>query len=118
MQAYFEKNYVAAIHILIPQIEEAARNLIELNSLSIYKNTRYGGIMVKTFDEILNDIIMTDVLPIDLCYYLRILYTDPRGWNLRNQFCHGFYPAGLVNYATADRVLHSLLCFAMIRKNG
>lgn len=116
LRAYFEKNYYAAIHILIPQIEEAIRNLVEMNGFNIYKRIKDGGMLLKTFDDLLDDIIELEVLPINISYYFRILYTDPRGWNLRNQICHGFYPIEILNYAVADRVIHSLLCLALVRK--
>jgi hypothetical protein len=105
LKSYFSKNYVAAIHILIPQIEEAVRNLVELNGISIYKKIRNNAIMLKTFDDLLHDIVELKVFPLNFSYYFRILYTDPCGWNLRNQICHGFYSSGILNYAIADRVI-------------
>lgn len=39
LEAYFSKDYVLTLHVLIPQFEEAIRNLIELNggSVLVYK---------------------------------------------------------------------------------
>ncbi len=114
LKFYFEQNYIAAIHILIPQVEEILRNLIEINGFNIYKRIRDGGLILKTFDDILNDIIEYKILPDDVSYYFKILYTDPRGLNLRNQICHGFYPTGILNYGIADRIIHSLLCLSLV----
>ncbi|MGB0789569.1 MAG: DUF4209 domain-containing protein, partial [Marinirhabdus sp.] len=38
---------------------------------------------LKTFDDILRDEIVKQVLGEDIQIYLRVLFTDQRGWNLR-----------------------------------
>ncbi len=40
-----------------------------------------------------------------MALYLRIVLTDQRGWNLRNDVCHGLSPANQLNGAVARRVM-------------
>ena len=114
ISAYFSKDYLVCIHLLIPQIEEAIRNTLELAGGTIYKFTKSGELHSKTFDELLRDNLLTKCLGEDFCYYLRILFSDQRGWNMRNLVCHGLLNPEIFNQQTADRVFHVLLCLALI----
>ncbi|HUU86351.1 MAG TPA: DUF4209 domain-containing protein [Candidatus Glassbacteria bacterium] len=116
LDAYFANNYLIAIHLIIPQIEEAIRNIVEFGGGNIYKPSRSGGFNLRTFDDILSDNLVKEALGEDFVNYLKILFTDPRGWNLRNKVCHGMLNPNMFNQETADRVLHSLLCLGLIQK--
>jgi hypothetical protein len=48
--------------------------------------------------------------------YLRMLLTDPRGWNIRNTICHGLAPSSSVNMAVADRIVHAALLLSLLRE--
>jgi hypothetical protein len=115
VQEYLEQSYATSIHILIPQIEETCRHLLELLGGNIYKSIRNGGIQLKTFDDILSDPAIIKSLG-ELVLYFRVLFTDPRGMNLRNMICHGFYPPEILNYPVAELIIHSLFCLSLIRK--
>lgn len=115
LKAYFRHDYAVAVHVLIPQIEDAIRNLVEITGGPIYKRGRSGGLFLKTFDEVLRDERVSGSLGEDAVLYLRVLFTDPRGWNLRNSVCHGMSPADSFTPAIADRVLHSMLLLAQLR---
>jgi len=117
LRAYFEADYLVAVHLLIPQIEAVIRNFIEICGGAVYKKARNGGYHLKTFDELLREEIIKDVLGEDIALYFRVLFTDQRGWNLRNNICHGIIQSEmLLNPAAADRVIHALLCLSMVRK--
>ncbi|NEG62137.1 DUF4209 domain-containing protein [Pantoea agglomerans] len=75
-----------------------------------------GGLHLKTFDELLRDPIVENCFGINASFYLRILLTDQRGWNLRNDVCHGISPADSFNYMTADRLLHVILFLSLARE--
>lgn len=116
LDAYFREDYLASIHILIPQIEEVIRHLLELCGGSVLKKNRLGGYDLRTLDDLLRDHQIVTSLGEDMAIYLRILLTDRRGWNLRNELSHGILPFDAANRPVADRVIHSFLCLAMIRK--
>lgn len=115
LDAYFQNDYIQFIHLIIPQIEEAIRNILEKNGGTVLKSSRSGGYNLKTFDEILRDKIIIKALGEDLADYFRILFTDQRGYNLRNRVCHGLADPNIFNQQVSDRVFHSLLCFGLIK---
>jgi hypothetical protein len=115
LQAFLENNHIITAHILIPQIEDAFRNLIEMSGGAIYKPNRSGGLSLKTLDEVLRDDIIIDFFGENGAFYLRVLLTDQRGWNIRNTVCHGIAPADYFTADMSDRVLHALILLGHIR---
>jgi hypothetical protein len=121
IEEYLNGNYIVALHILIPQIEAAIRNLEEKTGGSIFKQSRYGGFNYKTLEDMLWDDNIKNVFGIlgeDVTLYFRTLFSDARGWNLRNNICHGISNPETLNAAAADRAFHSLLCLSLIRETS
>lgn len=117
LSAFISGNSVVCIHLLIPQIEEAIRNTLEkLGGAVLRPAKNSSGYVLRTLDDILRDPLLLDLLGIDLLSYFRILLTDQRGWNLRNNVCHGMANYRSFNNANADRALHALLCIGLINK--
>lgn len=116
LKAYFKNDFVVASHILIPHIEDSFRNLLELSGKAVYKPGRHGGLFLKTFDEILRDKVISKVFGGDAALYLRILFTDQRGFNLRNNICHGIISPQFISSEIANRIFHSLLLLGQVRK--
>jgi hypothetical protein len=118
VRAYLDEDYVSAIHILVPQAEAAIRTLVELMGSATLKKNRQGGLQLRTFDDLLRDESVENCFGTDTSFYFRILLTDQRGWNIRNDVCHGISPAGAFNYSTADRVMHVMLCLSQVREGN
>ena len=116
LEAYSINDFVVAIHLLVPQIEESIRNIVEFSGGNVLKPSRSGGYHLRTFDEILRDDITKEALGEDFADYFRILFTDQRGWNIRNNVCHGMASPNMFNYQTSDRVIHALLCLGLIHE--
>lgn len=116
--AFLEEDYMTAIHILIPQAEAAIRTLVELMGGATLRRNRQGGLQLRTFDDLLRDERVENCFGSDASFYFRILLTDQRGWNMRNDVCHGISPAGAFNYSTADRVMHVMLCLSQVRESN
>jgi hypothetical protein len=116
VNAYFDQDYIVAIHLIIPQIEEAIRNLIEISGGNVLR-PKNGGYQLRTFDDLLRDDIVEASLGEDLAIYYRILFTDQRGWNLRNEVCHGIASLNKFDVQTADRLMHGLLTLGLLRKS-
>jgi hypothetical protein len=111
-----------AIHFILRQIFESDVKGKELlsNPELFVKEQRDRQDFIDSTSTIVNDIIIdfngeVDTLGEDFTNYFRILFTEQRGWNLRNDVCHGIANHGHFNYASADRVLHALLCLGFIR---
>lgn len=118
LEAYFNQDYLVALHLLIPQLEEAIRNILEIGNIPTLKPNKSGnGFQLRILDDMLRDPIAIQLLTDDFANYLRILLTDNRGWNLRNDICHGIASPQLFNKMTSDRIIHALLCFGVFRIN-
>lgn len=118
VQAYLDEDYISAIHILVPQVEAAMRTLVELMGGATLRKNRQGGLQLRTFDDLLRDERVEACFGTDSSFYFRILLTDQRGWNMRNDVCHGISPVGAFNYSTADRIMHVALCMAQVREKN
>ena len=116
LKAYFDQDYIVFMHLIIPQIEDAIRNVIEVSAGNVLKVARSGGQQLRTFDDMLRDEILLQKLGEDFTTYFKVLFTDQRGWNLRNKVCHGMIGPKSFHRQTADRVLHAFLCVAIIRE--
>ncbi len=116
IQAYLSGDYLTSVHLLIPQIEATIRYLYEKMGGLVLKPARDGSFHLKVLDELLRDPILGEVLDENILLYLRVLLTDQRGWNLRNEVCHGLIDSDSNWHGIANRLLHALLCLSLIRK--
>ena len=73
---------------------------------------------MRAFDDLLRDERVESCIGTDSTFYFRMLLTDQRGWNMRNEVCHGISPSGAFNNSTADRIFHVILCLALIREKN
>jgi hypothetical protein len=51
----------------------------------------------------------------NVAHYFRVLFTDQRGWNIRNDVCHGITPLAGFSPQMMDRIFHALLVLALLR---
>lgn len=115
VNAYFEQDSIAAIHILVPQLEQGLRQLAILIGARIYSQRRGGGLQFRTLDDLLRDERIGDFLGDDVIAYLHVLLSDARGWNVRNNVCHGLSSTSGLSMPVADRVVHALLLLGLVR---
>lgn len=116
ISSFLNNDYYTTIHLLVPQAEAAIRTLIELTGGATLRKNRQGGLQLRTLDDLLREKTIGECFGKDAAFYFRILLTDQRGWNIRNDVCHGIIPAGAFNYSTADRIVHIILCLAQVRE--
>lgn len=114
LDAYFEGDNVVFIHLIIPQIEQSMRNLLEINRGSVY-TFKNNGYPYKTFDTVLREPAVAENLGEDHATYFRLLFTEQKGINLRNEMAHGMMRPEKFTKSLSAIVLHSLLCLGMIR---
>lgn len=115
LRGYFADQHAVAVHLLVPQIEAAIRRLAIISGVMPYKRKK-EDLEMRSLGSLLGDPQLEAVLDPRLALYLRILLTDVRGWNLRNQVCHGLFQSAQVGPVLADRVLHVVLLLTRIRK--
>jgi hypothetical protein len=116
IEEYAKGNHMEAVHLLIPQIENAIRVLVETAGGSILKPARGGGFHLKVLDDLLRDPLLTQVFGENAVFYFSAMLIDQRGWNLRNCVCHGLCDASEFGSHMSDRIFHVLLCLALVRK--
>ncbi len=118
LEAYWNDDFVKAIHVLVPQIEHILRNFLGSLGIPTLKTVRNLGIMdAKSMNDVLGDERMRQVLTENLWRYLSVVYIDKRGMNLRNDLCHGLLAPAMFNKGVADRVFHTLLSLSLLRSN-
>jgi len=113
--AYLNGDWATAIHLAIPQIENALRQVLVLSGTTILRADGNGTLMVKNLNQVLRDPVVQQALPDDVRFYLRILLCDQRGLNIRNNVCHGLWSSEHFNWYTADRVMHAVLLIGILR---
>ncbi|MEM3573868.1 MAG: DUF4209 domain-containing protein [Nitrososphaeria archaeon] len=116
VKAYLDGDFLTALHILIPQVEALIRNLAEKIKVPVLKCSQSGGFYYRVLDDLLRDENVIKILGEDICLYFRILFTDSRGWNLRNEICHGIRPIEKFDKKASDRVFHALLCLSLVKE--
>lgn len=119
LQCFMDEKYVLFSHLIIPQLENAICNLVEMSGMSALKISRKGkGYQLKTLDDLLRMQPVFYALTEDGAYYLRLVLTNQLGLNLRNLMCHGIATPQHFGYNAAAWLLHVLFMLSAIRENG
>lgn len=113
--AWFAGDYVKCIFVLTPQIETALRRLTgNLGEAVTRKHPTMPDREVAIgMGEILGNDKVKAALGPDLLLFFKVLFSDPRGLNLRNSVAHGLLDRGLVNSVVGDRLIHTLLVLGL-----
>ena len=116
LQAFVDEDHVASLCVLVPEFEVAIRELLTLNGGLVYKPDRQiGGLMHRTLGDMLSDEAVGEALGERVSWYLRNLLCNPRGWNLRNDVCHGILSEKMYGAIATNRVFHALLVLGQVR---
>lgn len=70
VQAYLEGDHIKAIHVIIPQVEQALRELLTLRCIPTLKAGRNGLMQLKNLNEMLREPAIKESLGEDLRLYL------------------------------------------------
>jgi lysyl-tRNA synthetase class 1 len=109
--AWYDQDFVKAIHVLVPQIEVGLRSIVAHMGKPVTKpHPTIPGVSVAIgMGDMLYAKDVKGALGDDLTIHFLALYADPRGFNLRNDLAHGLLGAGRMTMAVASRALHTLL---------
>ena len=131
IKAFFDKNYIACCSILIPQFEAGIRELVGQCGGDIYKIelSREKGFQLKPLGALLRylrcdqtvnktDKQIHQTTCKNISYYFQVLFTDSRGFNLRNNICHGDIPSHYFNEAHAFLIIHALLVLSIFFRSS
>lgn len=109
--AWSAGDFVKAIHVLTPQFEAGLRAMTEKLGRPVTKaHPKIRGASVAVnMGDMLSMKEVVDALGPDTTLHFVTLYSDPRGFNLRNDMAHGLLEPNAMNAAVAARILHSFL---------
>ena len=88
IRRHYNQDYISSIHVLIPQIENTLRVLLEqkgINVMNLQKPVSYYLTLFELIDR------GTEILGNDFAEFLKLKLADPASINLRNRVCHGIY---------------------------
>lgn len=109
---HFRHEYIASIHVLMPQVEEIIRTLVINHGATPTKyepsdegvqEKLLGGLLVEA-DEFLGE---------DFAEYLKIRLT-PDGENIRNKVCHGWMEIRSLNEELSTVLIHMILKLSVL----
>jgi lysyl-tRNA synthetase class 1 len=113
--AFEIEDYVKCIHVLIPQVENSLRELLKMLEIPITKINDDGDFELKNMNNVLEDTRVFETLTEELWYFLKSLYADKHGMNLRNRIAHGDAPAEAFNRVNAALIIQSIVFLTMVR---
>lgn len=85
----FEKDYISALHLLIPQVENLVRALMKSKKIKTTTLDTEGVETENGLSTLLDNDRIGEVIEENLLFELKTLLTDSRGLNLRNEVAHG-----------------------------
>ena len=115
MSAFDAEDYVKCIHVLVPQVENSLRELLKLLEVSETKTDDEGSVELKNMNDVLHEPRVREALDEKLWTFLKVLYADKRGINLRNFVAHGIAPVEAFNRINAGLVVQSVVLLSAIR---
>jgi len=118
--AYEAGDYLKTIHVLIPQVENCLRRLLELLNLSPTKSSDEGDgtYELKNMYDCLAEKGVREALEDKVWYFLKALYVDDRGLNLRNLISHGIAEYDAFNKLNAALVVQSIVLLSIVRPSA
>ena len=118
LEFFVDNKPILCCHLLVPQIERAIRNLVEASGLSVIKPQKNAakGFQLITLDDLLRKDAVEYAFTQDGALYLRLVLTDQRSLNIRNNLCHGILPPDTFHSGVAARLLHILVMIGAVRE--
>lgn len=114
IELFIQGKYILFSHLIIPQIEYAICNLIEMSGVPILKPQRGNkGYQLRTLGDLLREQCVEDTFTSDGALYLQIVLTNQKALNIRNLLCHGIMPPEYFGFGAAGRLLHILVMLGL-----
>lgn len=118
IEAFEKADYLKCIHVLVPQVENSLRALLTLLDIPLTKTDEDGNFELKNMNDVLRNDCVRQALEEKLWYFLKVLYIDKRGMNLRNVVAHGIAPLEAFHRVNAALVIQSIVFLTMIREEA
>jgi hypothetical protein len=92
--AGYEKDFVVALHLLVPQIEHMVRWHLKAANIKTTNLDKNGVENENGLSALMEPPEVTQIFGEDLSFELKALFCDPFGPNLRNELAHGLLDDG------------------------
>jgi hypothetical protein len=115
VERYFAKDYVGAVHILVPQLEAAIRGFLPSLGLPTTSLAPDGTTWETPLDRVLETPQLCALFGEDQIAYFWHLLVDSAADNLRNETAHGLIKAPNCTRQMVQRLLH---CFLLLVDYG
>lgn len=95
--AGFNFDFITALPVLMPQVENSIRLIAEELGAVVYKTADDGSIECLSFEGVLDLPEVKEAFEEDFIFNLRVHYTSKYGFGMRNNVGHGLEDDGLLN---------------------
>ena len=89
LYAGFNRDFLVAVHLLVPQIENSLRHLMQAQGMITTKLDNFGIQRHLNLGELVLDKRLEGIISKNVLLELRTLFVDNRGPNLRHKLAHG-----------------------------
>jgi lysyl-tRNA synthetase class 1 len=115
VRAWYEGDLIKTVHVLIPQVECGLRGIVAKLGQPVTKaHPTVAGVGIAVgMGDILNADAVREALGPDLTLHFLALYSDPRGFNLRNTVAHGLVRQSAINTSLVRLLILTLLIFGV-----
>ncbi|PPJ91630.1 DUF4209 domain-containing protein, partial [Staphylococcus aureus] len=108
---FLEKDYLSALHILVPQFESTVRRMFSKAGYSTTSIRKGNTQQEVTFNEFLLRDDVKSTLGNDVHKLIQIVMVEQSGLNLRNEIAHGLIELSNINYTKCILVIYLFLIF-------
>lgn len=95
--AGFQGDYLLALHLLVPQIEQAIRQVVEANGILVSSLDHHGIQRERDLNYLLYQDSLNGIFTPGVVFDLKALLVDRDGSNFRNLLAHGLLDPGAFN---------------------
>lgn len=115
IENYFAEDYVSAVHIITPRIENVIKGMFEQAGEVVLKadsgNSKTS--LEQGLGEFLRQDFVKNVFGNNMWYYIENILVNPSGLNLRNDVAHGWITKSKCNRHTTQLLIYTLLLLTL-----
>jgi len=115
MKLYFARDWVSAIHVLVPQLEHILRSILPRIGVPPEYTDDHGIMRVHLLDRVLRSDEVRAAFGDDIWHYFYTFLADQEGENYRNRVAHGVIPWEQCGEVPATILVHLLLTLTTFR---
>lgn len=111
IRAWLDGDYVKCLFVLVPQIEDAFRNMARRLGEAVTKEKKgqKGWEVSANLGDLLSMEAIRNEIGEDIHFWIKAIFSDARGMNLRNVVAHGLVSREAASYSNCDLIIHTML---------